>query len=306
MKHGCMIMTLRLSSSCRSGSHQIHCSRKKRIKFTAMSSPCWSFFPTSKALSTRNSYPLVKPSMASFTVRFWSGWGRASAQTSRQVEEKQLVSPPWQCARSHITRSTIPYFQNHNSDSPPPYLPDLAPCDFFLFPKMKLRLKGRHFDTTEGIHAETQEVIDIHLRTSRDAWNHGKHAGIAVYMPKGTTSKETVKTRSCGKKLFFMVKFPEFLGSPTYNHRPNWIVWIAGLLKPLIFFCMYRMLIHTDWIKVILKLSCVQWSRYFCYLHFLCVTLWVGYFICHWACWLAMDWMDGFWPRTEAGTFSLS
>jgi hypothetical protein len=26
-----------------------------------------------------------------------------------------------------------------------------------------------------------------HLRTSRDAWNHRKHAGIAVYMSKGTT-----------------------------------------------------------------------------------------------------------------------
>jgi hypothetical protein len=40
------------------------------------------------------------------------------------------------------------------------------------------------------------------MRTSRDAWNHGKHTGITVYMPKGTTSKETVKTRSNGKKLF--------------------------------------------------------------------------------------------------------
>ena len=63
-------------------------------------------------------------------------------------------------------------------------------------PKMKLRLKGRRFDTTEEIHAESQEVIDTYLKTSTDAWNHGKHAGIAVYMPKGTTSKETVETRS--------------------------------------------------------------------------------------------------------------
>ena len=42
-------------------------------------------FSTSKTLSTRNSCPLVKPSMASFTVRFWSGWGRAfdaNVQTS--------------------------------------------------------------------------------------------------------------------------------------------------------------------------------------------------------------------------------
>jgi len=74
------------------------------------------------------------------------------------VDEKQLVSPPWQRARSHITRcSTIPVFQKHYSD--PPHSPDLAPCDFFLFPKQKLRLKGRRFDTTE-IHAETQEVTD--------------------------------------------------------------------------------------------------------------------------------------------------
>ena len=31
--------------------------------------------------------------------------------------------------------------------SHPPLSPDLAPCDFFLFPKMKLKLKGRRFDT---------------------------------------------------------------------------------------------------------------------------------------------------------------
>jgi len=36
-------------------------------------------------------------------------------------------------------------------------------------------------------------------------------------MPKGSTSKETVGTMSYSKKLFFMVKFPEFLGSPTYS-----------------------------------------------------------------------------------------
>jgi hypothetical protein len=29
----------------------------------------------------------------------------------------------------------------------PPYLPDLDPCDFTLFPKLKMRLKGRHFET---------------------------------------------------------------------------------------------------------------------------------------------------------------
>jgi len=33
----------------------------------------------------------------------------------------------------------------------PPYSPDLAPADFFLFPKLKTTLKGHHFQTTEEI-----------------------------------------------------------------------------------------------------------------------------------------------------------
>ena len=37
----------------------------------------------------------------------------------------------------------------------PLYSPDLAPCYFFLFPKMELKLKGRRFDTIEDIQAET-------------------------------------------------------------------------------------------------------------------------------------------------------
>jgi len=42
----------------------------------------------------------------------------------------------------------------------PPYSPDLAPCDFFLFPKLKLRMKGRRFDTIEEIQEESQRVLD--------------------------------------------------------------------------------------------------------------------------------------------------
>ena len=45
MKHECMVLTLRLSSSSRGGGRQIHRGREKRVKFAALSSPCWSFFP---------------------------------------------------------------------------------------------------------------------------------------------------------------------------------------------------------------------------------------------------------------------
>jgi histone-lysine N-methyltransferase SETMAR len=42
----------------------------------------------------------------------------------------------------------------------PPSSPDLALYDFFLFPKMQLKLKGRRFDTIEEIQAESQRVLD--------------------------------------------------------------------------------------------------------------------------------------------------
>ena len=41
----------------------------------------------------------------------------------------------------------------------PPYSPDLAPADFFLFPKWKSSLKGHQFQTVEGI--EENSIRDL-------------------------------------------------------------------------------------------------------------------------------------------------
>ena len=38
----------------------------------------------------------------------------------------------------------------------PPYSPDLAPCDFWLFPK----LRGCHYETIEEIKEAVTKVID--------------------------------------------------------------------------------------------------------------------------------------------------
>jgi hypothetical protein len=42
----------------------------------------------------------------------------------------------------------------------PPYLPDLAPCDFALFPKLKTKMKGRRFETVSDIQRESEAVLD--------------------------------------------------------------------------------------------------------------------------------------------------
>ncbi|UYV83309.1 hypothetical protein LAZ67_23000460 [Cordylochernes scorpioides] len=41
----------------------------------------------------------------------------------------------------------------------PPYSPDLAPCDFFLFPKLKRPMKGRCYATLDEIKTASKEEL---------------------------------------------------------------------------------------------------------------------------------------------------
>ena len=43
----------------------------------------------------------------------------------------------------------------------PPCSLDHTTCDFFLFPKMKLKLKKQRFDSTEGIQTKSQDVMKM-------------------------------------------------------------------------------------------------------------------------------------------------
>jgi histone-lysine N-methyltransferase SETMAR len=43
---------------------------------------------------------------------------------------------------------------------PPPYSPDLSPPDYFLIPKLKMKLKGLHF----AVVAEIQEAVTVELK----------------------------------------------------------------------------------------------------------------------------------------------
>ena len=44
----------------------------------------------------------------------------------------------------------------------PPYSPDLAPCDFFLFPRLKKVLKGHRIEATEDVKRNsTKALLDI-------------------------------------------------------------------------------------------------------------------------------------------------
>ena len=47
-----------------------------------------------------------------------------------------------------------------NTVPQPPYSPDFAPCDFWLFPKLKEKLRGCRYETIEEIKEAVTKFID--------------------------------------------------------------------------------------------------------------------------------------------------
>jgi transposase len=64
----------------------------------------------------------------------------------------------------------------------PPYSPDLAPCDFCLFPEIKSVLKINHFVSVENVKAKTagrrNSLTEQDLRNCFEHWQHGMQATV--------------------------------------------------------------------------------------------------------------------------------
>jgi len=65
----------------------------------------------------------------------------------------------------------------------PAYSPDLAPSDFFLFPKIKEILKGRHFDDIDDIRSNKTAVLKAipkkQFQNCCEGWTRHWHRCIA-------------------------------------------------------------------------------------------------------------------------------
>jgi hypothetical protein len=72
----------------------------------------------------------------------------------------------------------------------PPYSPDLAPCDLILFSKLKMKLKGRHFETVSDIRRELQVLDSITENDFHGAFEVWRKQFTTIYIPMETILKE--------------------------------------------------------------------------------------------------------------------
>ena len=84
---------------------------------------------------------------------------------------------------------------------------------------MKLKLKGRRFDTITEIQAEKQKVLNtLTEKEFQEAFKNGGDGGTGVYIREGTTSRVTSADRPYGKFYDFYSNSLETFGS-THVHN---------------------------------------------------------------------------------------
>jgi len=64
-------------------------------------------------------------------------------------------------ARPHVAARTLDFLHHVGVQllPHPPYSPDLAPCDLFLFPEVKQKLKGKRFESSEAAVAVFHDIL---------------------------------------------------------------------------------------------------------------------------------------------------
>jgi len=86
--------------------------------------------------------------------KFYCAVLRRSRENIQRKRPDKLHNKSWTLHHGYDLASTNTTVIPH-----PPYSPHLTPCNFFLFPKMKLKLKGQRFNGIQEIRIESQDVM---------------------------------------------------------------------------------------------------------------------------------------------------
>jgi histone-lysine N-methyltransferase SETMAR len=99
----------------------------------------------------------------------------------RIVRVRPAIANNWRLhhdnAPSHTAFRVVEYLAQHKVATlpQPPYSPDLAPPDFFLFPRIKSTLKGKHHGSVETVQqAVTRELNSIPVPAFLEAYENWK------------------------------------------------------------------------------------------------------------------------------------
>ena len=120
---------------------------------------CFFFIPV--APCTTNTHQKTRQLTRSTTCRFYVAFEKLYEESSPTCGQQRIFSstmtmPPAYSAHvihAFLAQNSMTFVRHA------PYSPDLAPCDFWLFPKLKTILKGRRFQSREDTMKKSTEEL---------------------------------------------------------------------------------------------------------------------------------------------------
>ena len=126
----------------------------------------------------------------------------------------------------------------------PPYSPNLATCDFWLFPKLKRPLRGQHFDTIQEIQAESKKA----LKAIYDFIFKIKYASLFIMIDIVPFKVLPIDCNALMPALDPILK-PFFIISLRYSHQSH-LRFFHDLISGVATRSAERFLESTEWEKV--------------------------------------------------------
>ena len=118
---------------------------------------------------------MTEPVEQQIGITFFFKLEHSSMETIWMIQKATAMGNWWLAASWQHTCLCIPscaerFLMKHHITqvTRPSYIPDLAPCDFWLFPKLKSPLKGKRFQTIDEIQENMTGQLMVIGRTVSD------------------------------------------------------------------------------------------------------------------------------------------
>ena len=135
--------------------------RRKRAWASLNSKQWWLFFSISGGLSTLIGRLKVRLSIRFIIKMFWrpsvnvcDEGDQTCGRMPRILHHDNAPAHNALSVKRCLAKNKIPVMEH------PPYSPDLAPCEFFLFPKIKSALKGTRFESVDAVKVKATQLLN--------------------------------------------------------------------------------------------------------------------------------------------------
>jgi len=216
MRLGATVTTWKQNKHQANGKLLILQNQRRPDRFNQMLRSCWLVFFNANGIVHKE---FVPPGQT-VNQQFYLEVLKRLRDSVREKRPEMWSSGDWflhhDNATAHTALSEQQFLAKNNMTviPHPPYSPDLAPCDFFLFPHMKCQMKGKCFADVSEVEKKMLEVLNISTEEFQKCFQQWEKCWYKCSESKGAYFDGDYSCNSTKPNKPFKKLNPVIFGSP--------------------------------------------------------------------------------------------